>query len=91
MASYSASRCRFNIPEAPFRRDTGPRIPSLGTNDWIAIGEKVGFCYEGEMAEREKRAQQEIARKKMSVAPLYNKGGYQYITPETDPKTLGRK
>jgi hypothetical protein len=43
------------------------------------------------MAERERKAQQEIAFKRSCVAPAYNKGGYQYITPETDPKTIGRK
>lgn len=47
--------------------------------------------YEGEMLQREIEAQKEIARKKMRVAPAYNKGAYQYITDETDPSDLGRK
>lgn len=47
--------------------------------------------YEGEMEEREREAQKEIERKKMRVAPMYNKGGYQYVTDETDPSDLGRK
>lgn len=49
--------------------------------------------YEGEMAERETIAQQEIERKKMMVAPIANKMGYQYIgdMPDEVVKTLGRK
>lgn len=41
--------------------------------------------------EREAQAQVEIEKKKKRVAPLYNKGGYQYVTDETDTTTLGRK
>lgn len=33
----------------------------------------------------------EIEKKKMRVAPAYNKGATQYITDGADPKTLGRK
>ena len=33
----------------------------------------------------------EIERKKTQIAPLFNKGGVQFITPETDLKTMGRK
>lgn len=33
----------------------------------------------------------EIEAKKLRVAPAYAKGGTQYITPGSDPKTLGRK
>jgi hypothetical protein len=49
--------------------------------------------YEGEMADREKVARVEIERKKTMCAPLYNKGGYQYIgdVPPEIIKTLGRK
>lgn len=44
-----------------------------------------------EMEERERLAQVEAKRKSKRVAPLFNKGAYQYITDETDPKTIGRK
>jgi hypothetical protein len=47
--------------------------------------------YEGDMLEREIKAQEEIAKKIKRIAPLYNKGAAQYITDETDPKTIGRK
>lgn len=44
-----------------------------------------------DMQERENAAQEEIERKKKRVAPLWNKGGLQYITDDTDIITLGRK
>lgn len=44
-----------------------------------------------EMQAREIAAQEEIERKKKRVAPLWNKGGLQYITDDTDITTLGRK
>lgn len=47
--------------------------------------------YEGQMAEREQRAQEEIERKRTQVAILYNKGPYMMITDSSDPKTFGRK
>jgi len=49
--------------------------------------------YEGEMAEREAAAQREIERKKTMVAPICNKGGYQYVgdAPPEVVQTLGRK
>lgn len=47
--------------------------------------------YEGEFAERERAANIEIERKKSMVAPAYNKGAYQLITPDMNPAELGRK
>lgn len=47
--------------------------------------------YTGIMLQRELEAQKEIEKKKLRVAPAFNKGGYQYITDETDPSDLGRK
>lgn len=44
-----------------------------------------------EMQVREEEARLELKRKSKRVAPAYNKGAYQYITDDTDPKTLGRK
>ncbi len=49
---------------------------------------------EDEYARREAEAQQEIKRKKKKVAPLYNKGGLQYIdddAPKEIIHNLGRK
>jgi hypothetical protein len=47
--------------------------------------------YEGEMAEREARAQIEIEAKKKRVGILYNKGPYGFLSPGINPKDLGRK
>ena len=51
-------------------------------------------CYEDpELARREVRAREEIEKKKKQVAPLYSKGGYQYIG-NADPeiiRDLGKK
>lgn len=41
--------------------------------------------------EESKETIMEIERKSKSVAPLYSKGGYQYITPGSDPTTIGKK
>ena len=41
--------------------------------------------------EREAAAQVEIEKKKKRVAPLFNKGGLQYIGDSEDLTTLGRK
>jgi len=47
--------------------------------------------YEGELLERELEALKEIEKKKKRVAIAYNKGAYQYITDDCDPKTIGKK
>jgi len=43
--------------------------------------------WEGESAETIR----EIRAKSTRVAPAFNKGGYVYLTEETDPTTIGRK
>ncbi|UIR90672.1 hypothetical protein PSa2_00120 [Escherichia phage PSa2] len=43
-----------------------------------------------ELAERERKAQEEIERKKLCTAPAYNKGGYQYVFSEEQAKMIGR-
>lgn len=48
--------------------------------------------YEDEiLAKREELAQLEIAEKRKCVAPHYNKGPVQYVTPGIDLHTLGKK
>ena len=44
-----------------------------------------------EMEERERNAQAIAEQRKKRVAPAYNKGGYQYISDDTDLTTMGRK
>jgi len=43
------------------------------------------------MAEREAEALRKADEKRQQTAPLYSKGPYQYITKDSDTKTLGRK
>lgn len=43
------------------------------------------------MAEREALALRQADKKRQKTAPLYSKGPYQYITNDSDTKTLGRK
>jgi hypothetical protein len=58
----------------------------------ISVTEEGIFLEEGhDWAAREQAAQEEIERKKKRTAPLYNKGGYQYISDDTDLTTVGRK
>lgn len=50
--------------------------------------------FDPEWVAREQIAQQEIEKKKTRLAPMYNKGGYQYIdpnAPEEIVKNLGKK
>jgi predicted nucleic acid-binding Zn-ribbon protein len=46
----------------------------------------INVCLEcGEL-----EAQKQTRAKSKRLAPIFNKGSYQYITEGTDPKTLGR-
>ena len=49
----------------------------------------AGYNYCTECGER--LAQEEIKRKAKCVAPAYNKGPLMYVSPGTDPASLGRK
>jgi hypothetical protein len=46
---------------------------------------------QAEWLAREQAAQAEIDVKKTRVAPMFNKGGYQYIGDEVDPATIGSR
>ena len=72
----------------PYRRQT-ERPPSLTLIDTSIKAQPIELS--PEMQERERRAQAEIKQKQKRVAVLYNKGAYQYISDEMDPKTFGRK
>jgi hypothetical protein len=78
-----------SVPKV-IRRPDHRELPSVEIYGGSAT-KKNAPKYEGELAEREKKAQQEIAYKKTCVAPYCNKGGYVYVTPGMDPTTLGRK
>jgi len=70
-----SDRSVSHIPSAPYKPEKS----------------SIQVRYTGEMAERERVAQVEIERKKQQVAPLYNKGGLQYIPNDMDLTTLGKK
>lgn len=55
------------------------------------IASEMPTRYEGEMAEREAKAREEIERKKKRVSITYNKGAYQYLGDDYDTTTIGRK
>lgn len=72
-----------------YRANDTRHIPSAPA---ITVTEHGIFLEEGhDWVERERIAQEEIEKKKKRIAPLYNKGGYQYLTDDTDLTTVGRK
>lgn len=80
-------------------------LPKLATPKWAAdptdipsAGDRIKPTYHnptpryrGDMAEREAQALAVAEEKSKMVAPLFNKGAYQLITPETNLADLGRK
>lgn len=79
-------------PPIPSWATTSSQYQSVITN--APINNTKPIEYDEEMLEREKAAQEEIARKKTRVGILYNKGGYGYLGEEPDPeilKGLGKK
>lgn len=77
-------------PAKVYRRDEGTSYPSAKPSLNQATSLKNAPKYEGEMLEREQKAQEEIAKKRTRVAPLH-KSNYIYISDGIDPAGLGRK
>lgn len=77
-------------PAKVFRRDEGTEYPSAKPSQIPSVSVKKAPKYEGEMLEREQKAQEEIAKKRKRVAPLH-KSNYIYISDDIDPAGLGRK
>lgn len=76
-----------NLPSYTYeQRNTHLKITSA-TAPTVTV-EKIE--YEGEMAERERLAQEEANRRKQCVAPAYNKGAYTYVSSEEQAKWIGR-
>uniref|UniRef100_A0AB39CDQ8 Uncharacterized protein n=1 Tax=Pseudomonas phage HRDY3 TaxID=3236930 RepID=A0AB39CDQ8_9VIRU len=72
-----------------YRTSDVKHVPSA---EGRVVEEEGVFLEEGhDWAAREQAAQEEIEHKKKRTAPLWNKGGYMYISDEEDPTTLGRK
>jgi hypothetical protein len=80
---------RTLVVAMPVRREVKQLVGKITQKEFVVP--KMDFELTDEMIAREKAAQEEIERKKKRVAVLYNKGAYQYITDEMDPKTFGRK
>lgn len=77
-------------PKAVWRPDT-PVIKSKRKGVEPVRKHTKTVKYEGEMAQRESAAQEEVEAKKKRIAPMYNKGAYMLITEDTDLTTLGKR
>ena len=67
-----------------------PEMPALSNN----LKVNGGFARTSimdKLQNESKEVRQEIINKSQRVAPAYNKGGYQFISPETDLTTMGKK
>lgn len=72
-----------------YRRDTGAaRIPSVDTGVTGALAVK-SIMDPFNLQKQPPEVQEAIIAKSKRVTSLYNKGGLQYITDDTDPTTLG--
>jgi hypothetical protein len=89
--SEKGGRIKAKKPEKDlnvnYRHDESP-YKSLTTTPTF---EPEAIFFEEGYEERERIAQEEIAKKKKRVGVLVNKSGYQYISEETDLTTLGKK
>lgn len=83
------AKARTLVVAMPVRREVKQLAGKITQREHVAA--KIEIEMSDEMIAREKAAQEEIEHKKKRVAVLYNKGAYQYITDEMDPKTFGRK
>lgn len=79
----------LNRPEL-VRENNTDNIPSVMTNTPSPNLYVRKPAYEGNMAERERVAQEEIERKKQCVAPAFNKGAYTYIASKEQALSVGR-
>jgi len=80
-------------PLTVYRAAGTEHIPS-GINRFLETTEPknhVPLQYEGEMAEREKAAQEVIKKRAKTLAPAFNKGPLQPVTSVEQAKWIGRK
>ena len=98
-AAAAKSRTMKRLPQPPSAMDVlmsldlTRRIPSACNRPLEPSAPNTPVELSEDMAHREALAQLEAKRRKGMVAPLYNKGGYQYIgdAPAEVIRTLGRK
>lgn len=72
------------------------KIPSYKTEEVVKLSNKVGNGFRTatvleKLNDETVDVQMQILKKAARVAPAYNKGGYQLITPGEDIKTIGSK
>lgn len=83
------SKAKLEMPtNVRYQMDTTTKIKS---NDKIVNKVRIKQELTPEMLVRERAARKELEQKSKRIAPLFNKGAYQYITDDMDPKTIGRK
>jgi hypothetical protein len=70
-------------------------IPDYTTENLYELGNQVGNGYKRGIMEKLRdespEVQKAILDKAARTMPLYNKGGYQYATPETDMTLVGSR
>lgn len=89
-ATYEKVDRELSAPTKSILEDRNTKAHKSMLTEAAPEWEIFEFEYEN-FEEREKAAQEEIERKKLRVAPLFNKGGYQYISDDMDPTTFGKK
>lgn len=77
-------------PSIPKWATTTTHIPSVTTNSKTTFG-RTSMMERALQGHENQEVTEEIIRKSKRVGILFNKGGYGYITDETDIKTLGKK
>lgn len=78
------------LPTLTYRRDETRDIPSLGSTTLGALVNN-SVMDPVNLARETPAVRDAIIAKSKRLAPAYNKGAVQYVSDETDPKTIGRK
>jgi len=71
-------------------------MPSYKTEETVKLSNKIGNGYKtasviDNLHKEKVDVQAQIIRKASRVAPIYNKGGYQFVTDGTDPSQIGSR
>lgn len=77
----------FNMPDYSWMRET-PELPECSNTIVYTPASKSMV---DQTHEEKKSVRVEMERHMSSTAPLYNKGGYQYVTKGDDASAIGRK
>lgn len=78
------------IKPTPYRRGGTESIPSLVTNTPF-VPARTSVMDAANLARESEEVRAAIIAKSKRIAPQFNKGADQYITEESDLRTLGRK